>query len=52
MRAAGACTPPHSDTSELQDWYYGNPAFANHQVIFVDWRQANDFCVWEGKRLP
>lgn len=47
---AGVCTRPslplfHYDT-------FGNPRFATHAVALVVHEQAEQFCAWEGKRLP
>jgi formylglycine-generating enzyme required for sulfatase activity len=50
--AAGGCAPPHFYSSSTRSSYYGNPAYDSYPVIQVDWTQARDFCVWEGKRLP
>jgi formylglycine-generating enzyme required for sulfatase activity len=50
--AAGACSPPWSNQSYSRSWYYGNSEFDNYPVIYVDWGQANTFCLWRGKRLP
>jgi len=49
---AGACTPPHADSSATRDSYYGNEAFDNYPVIAVDWNQAKTYCEWRGARLP
>jgi formylglycine-generating enzyme len=48
----GGCTPPEDSSSYERDSYYGNDAYDNYPVINVTWHQANDFCAWEGKRLP
>lgn len=48
----GHCTPPYRTYSWSHTEYYGNPAFADYPVIYVEWDQAEAFCAWEGKRLP
>lgn len=49
---AGACTPPQRSGATFHASYYGDPAFANYPVIFVNWEQAGTFCTWRGARLP
>ena len=50
--AAGDCTLPLTSGSWTRDPYYGDAAYANYPVVYVDWLQADAFCKWDGKRLP
>jgi formylglycine-generating enzyme required for sulfatase activity len=48
----GACTLPYRTDSNSRATYYGDPAYDDFPVIWVDWNQATDYCAWAGKRLP
>jgi formylglycine-generating enzyme required for sulfatase activity len=48
----GACNPPFSSEATYHPGYYGDPAFDDYPVIFVNWFDADTFCGWRGGRLP
>ena len=50
--AAGACTPPSRSNPTTHPAYYGDPAYDDYPVVFINWRQADAFCEWRGARLP
>jgi formylglycine-generating enzyme required for sulfatase activity len=49
---AGVCRPPASPNASYHASYYGDPAFDDYPVIFVNWYDAETFCEWRGGRLP
>jgi formylglycine-generating enzyme required for sulfatase activity len=48
----GVCNQPSQINSAIRNRYYGNAQFDNYPVIFVSWHDANDYCLWVGRRLP
>ncbi len=46
------CNAPLYSDSHTRATYYGDPAYDDFPVIFVDWHRAEAFCTWAGKRLP
>lgn len=49
---AGSCPPPTDTGSNTRPDYWGNPAYDDYPVIFVNWFAAQQYCEWAGARLP
>lgn len=48
----GACEPPSRPGATYHPAYFGDPAYDDFPIIFVNWFKARDFCAWRGARLP
>jgi formylglycine-generating enzyme required for sulfatase activity len=49
---ADGCTAPSRSNPTTHPAYYGDPAYNDYPVLFVNWFQARAFCEWRGARLP
>ncbi len=47
-----ACPIPSSFDSRLRPGYFANRSYDNFPIVNVDWKAANQYCLWVGKRLP
>ena len=49
---AEACNPPERSDSFSGDAYYGESAYDDYPILWVNWHQAVAYCEWAGARLP
>jgi len=46
--SAAACKPPAETGFYTRKAYYGDPAYANYPVVYMDWARAAAYCRWAG----
>ncbi|MCP4362748.1 MAG: SUMF1/EgtB/PvdO family nonheme iron enzyme, partial [Chloroflexi bacterium] len=49
---SGVCKAPSRSNPTTHPAYYGDPAYDDYPVVFVNWYQAEQFCQWRDGRLP
>ncbi len=49
---ANVCREPATKVLPNKTVYFGNIAFNNYPVIYVDWDMASAYCSWVDRRLP
>lgn len=49
---AQSCPRPSDIGSNTRPEYWGNPAYDDYPVVFVNWFAAQQYCEWAGGRLP
>jgi formylglycine-generating enzyme required for sulfatase activity len=47
-----SCVEVHGCYLSEERWYYDDPKYADHPVVYVDWYQSLTYCKWRGARLP
>jgi formylglycine-generating enzyme required for sulfatase activity len=50
--SAGVCAPPTRRSTDTRSAYFTDPSFANFPMVNETWEQAENFCEWDGRRLP